>query len=131
MDAKVYKKETVYYDKEREVPVLDVIDFMPVFTEDGDSEKLTNIQILEDADKGLVEQQCALATIWQRGLDPLDSNSGVQWAEVMLGEINAIQIMEQIVSAVENVASNMQVVFDTLTNEDGEEYLTYSIEAVA
>ena len=72
MDTKVYKKETIKQPQgDMEVYVPSVIDFFPVFKEDNDIEYLDNLELLEQ-DIDILEQASALATIWQRGLDPLD-----------------------------------------------------------
>lgn len=77
------------------------------------------------------EQACALATIFQRGLDPLDLNDGVQWSETLLGEVNALQLMEQITNAVSQVATNVKVEFSTVVTDSGQSVLTYSLREVA
>ena len=82
MDTKVYKKETIKQPQgDMEVYVPSVIDFFPVFKEDNDVEYLDNLELLEQ-DIDILEQASALATIWQRGLDPLDLESGNRWSEL-------------------------------------------------
>lgn len=94
-------------------------------------EQIINCEILEDDSNDLTEQECALATIFQRGLDPLDLDDGIQWSEVLLGEINALQLMEQITQAVSNVSMHVRVDFSTIRLENGQSVLTYSIKEVA
>lgn len=77
-----------------------------------------------------LEQQCTLATIWQKGLDPLNVNEGVRWSEVMLGEINVVELMNDIVDALQNVSTSVTIVFDTVEGKDGQNYLTYKIQSV-
>lgn len=81
-------------------------------------------------DKELSEQRCALATIFQRGQDPLDLNDGVRWSEAMLGEISAVQLMDDISNAVEKASDIATVVFDTVTDSQGRSYLSYKISEV-
>ena len=81
--------------------------------------------------KDEVEQQCALATIFQRGLDPLDLNDGIRWSETILEEISCLQLIQDIVEAVEKVSSSIVVTFDTVIDENGREYLSYVLSEVA
>lgn len=78
-----------------------------------------------------VEQQCALATIFQRGLDPLDKSDGIRWSETLLGEISPVQLMNDITVAVERTSSSMTVVFDTVIDSNGTTYLTYKLKEIA
>ena len=84
--------------------------------------------ILEDDSKELLEQECALATIWQRGLDPMDIEDGIRWSEAILGEISVIQLMDDITNAVEKTSTAVTVVFDTVKDANGNSYLTYSLK---
>lgn len=93
-------------------------------------EQIISCEILEDGDKDLLEQECALATIFQRGLDPLDLNDGIQWSEALLGEVNVLQLMEQITDAVSKVSLHVKVEFSTIRTENGQSVLTYSIKEV-
>lgn len=90
-------------------------------------DRLLNAEILEDDSKELTLQKCALATIFQRGLDPLDESDGIRWSQAFLEEINALQLMEDIVDAVANQTSTVVVSFDTVIGNDGREYLTYNL----
>ena len=93
--------------------------------------QIVSCEILDDEDKDLIEQESALATIFQRGLDPLDLQDGIQWSEVLLGEVNILQLMEQIVEAVSKVSLHVRVDFSTIKTENGQSVLTYSIKEVA
>ena len=93
------------------------------------SEQIVNCQTVDD--KEMLEQQCALATIFQRGLDPLDMEDGIRWSEAILGEISVIQLMDDISNAVEKTTTAVTVVFDTITDSDGNSYLTYSLKELA
>lgn len=94
-------------------------------------EQIISCEILEDGSQDLIEQECALATIFQRGLDPLDLQDGIQWSEVLLGEVNVLQLMEQITEAVSRVSSHARVDFSTVQTENGQSVLMYSIKEVA
>jgi len=131
MDVKVYKKEEVLQPSGAEyVYVPDVIDIIPeVQTDSEGNEILSNASIL-DEDNDVIEQMCGLSTIWQKGLDPLDEESGVRWSEALLEEINVVQLMEDLVNAVAEVTPTVDVVFDTVTGENGQNYLKYTLKAV-
>lgn len=78
----------------------------------------------------MLEQQCALATIFQRGLDPLDKNDGIRWSEAILGELSALQLIQDITEAVAKVSSAVQVTFDTVEDDKGNSYLSYKLTEV-
>lgn len=133
MDVKVYKKEEVRQPSGTEyVYVPDVIDIIPniVTNPDTEEEIITGAVELEDGSKDLLEQECAIATIKQRGLDPLDKEDGIQWSETLLGEVNVIQLMEDIQSAIEQTTTSVVVIFDTVTDSEGRSYLTYTLQEV-
>ena len=134
MDVKVYKKEEVRQPSGTEyVYVPDVIDIIPniVTNTDTGEEIITGAVELEYGSKELLEQECAIATIKQKGLDPLDKEDGIQWSETLLGEVNVIQLMEDIQSAIEQTTTSVVVVFDTVTDSEGRSYLTYTLKEVA
>ena len=134
MDVKVYKKEEVRQPSGTEyVYVPDVIDIIPdiVTNPDTGEEIITGAVELEDGSKELLEQECAIATIKQKGLDPLDKEDGIQWSETLLGEVNVIQLMEDIQSAIEQTTTSVVVVFDTVIDNEGRSYLTYTLQEVA
>lgn len=133
MDIKVYKKEEVLQPSGTQyVYVPDVIDLIPIITTDSSGNEIISGAVeLDDNSKELLEQECTLATIKQKGLDPIDTEDGIQWSEALLGEINVIQLMEDIQSAIENTTTSVVVVFDTVTDENGRSYLTYTLKEVA
>lgn len=126
MDLKVYKKEEVAQPSGIEnIYVPDIIDIYPDFTDDV----LVNASIVEERDE--LEQAGALATIWQKGLDPLDEDNGIRWSEVMLGEVSVLEIMEDITLTLSELSTAIQVEFDTITDSEGKSYLSYKIKVVA
>lgn len=134
MDVKVYKKEEVRQPSGTEyVYVPDVIDIIPNIATNTDTgeEIITGAVELENGSKDLLEQECAIATIKQKGLDPLDKEDGIQWSETLLGEVNVIQLMEDIQSAIEQTTTSVVVIFDTVTDSEGRSYLTYTLKEVA
>ena len=94
------------------------------------TEQIMNCQIVDDGSRELLEQQCALATIWQRGLDPLDLESGIRWSEAILEELSCLQLIQDIIDAVAEVTSSVKVEFDTVETDDGQSYLSYKLVEV-
>lgn len=90
--------------------------------------KLYNAQILEDDSEELLLQECALATIWQRGLDPVEPEDGIRWSQALLGEVNPLQLIEDINNAVENVTNSVIVEVGTVTSINGQEYLSFKLK---
>ena len=132
MDVKVYKKEEGLQPSGiEEVYVPNVIDIIPNIEVIDGVETITGCETLEDSSRDLLEQQCALATIWQRGLDPLDLNDGIRWSEAILEELSCLQLIQDIIDAVANVTSAVKVVFDTVEDESGQQFLSYKLVEVA
>lgn len=132
MDLKVYEKETVSQPHGTEnVYVPNIIDLIPeIQTDSLGNEIITNASTLTK-NNDIIEQMCGLSTIWQKGLDPLDEESGIRWSEALLEEINVVQLMEDIVNAVTEVTPSVTVVFNTVVGENGQTYLKYTLKAVA
>lgn len=132
MDVKVYKKETIKQPSGTSYVISpNIIDLYPIITKDeNDNEIVIGVEELTDED-ALVEQACAMATIWQKGLDPLDLEEGIRWSEAILEEINVVQLMEDITNAVAEITPTVEVVFNTVTDDNGNSYLQYTLKAVA
>lgn len=125
MDLKVYTKEEVKQPHGSEwVFVPNVIDLFPSFDEEGN---LSGAEIIEENTE--IEQLCSLSTIWQKGLDSVDLDIGIRWSETFLGEINVVQLMQDIINAVATITPLVQVVFDTVKDSKGNELLSYRLEA--
>lgn len=132
MDVKVYQKEEVKQPEGTiEVFKPSIIDMIPIETVTREGTTIVNFEVLEDGSKELLEQQCALATIFQRGLDPLDLEDGIQWSETLLGEVTPIQLIDQIQSAVASVTTSVIVEFDTVKDINGNELLVYKLRSIA
>lgn len=130
MDLKVYTKETVQQPDGRESEdyfVPNVIDIYPMLKDEEES--LAGAEIVEDNDE--TEQLCSLSTIWQRGLDPVDVEIGIRWSQALIGELNVVQLMQDIIDAVAQITPSVSVIFDTMTDSNGNELLTYKLEAKA
>jgi hypothetical protein len=132
MDVKVYRKETVRQPSGTEYVVTpNIIDIYPLIEKDvNDIEVLKGAEIL-DSESEIIEQACLLATIWQKGQDPLALEEGIRWSEALLEEINVVQLMEDITNAVAQITPTVEVVFSTVTDSNGNSYLKYTLKAVA
>jgi hypothetical protein len=132
MDVKVYRKETVRQPSGTEYVVTpNIIDIYPLTEKDAnDIEVLKGAEIL-DSESEIIEQACLLATIWQKGQDPLALEEGIRWSEALLEEINVVQLMEDITNAVAQITPTVEVVFSTVTDSNGNSYLKYTLKAVA
>lgn len=132
MDFRVYRKETVAQPGKdgTDYYVPDVIDLYPETATEGGTEYVTGALAVEE-DDDVLEQECVLASIWQRGNDPVSPLVGVRWSEALLGEVTTVQVMEDIREAVAEVTLNVAVSFASETTGDGREIMTYSFKAVA
>ena len=127
MDLKVYRKEEVIQpDGILNVVKPDIIDIYPEMLELNNT-KLTDASILEDDSEELLLQECALATIWQRGLDPVEPEDGIRWTQALIGEVNPLQLIEDVNNAVENVTNSVAVEVGTVTSINGQEYLSFKL----
>lgn len=131
MDLKVYQKEEVEQpDGNLTIIVPNIIDIIPEIKVSGEEEILTGALVLDTDSRELAEQQVALATIWQKGLDPLALTEGIRWSEAILEEISPLQLMEEIQTAVATTTTSMTVDFDTVTDANGNSYLSYTIRSL-
>ena len=127
MDLKVYRKEEVIQpDGILNVVKPDIIDIYPELLELNNT-KLTDASILEDDSEELLLQECALATIWQRGLDPVEPEDGIRWSQALLGEVNPLQLIEDVNNAVESITNSVIVEVGTVTSINGQEYLSFKL----
>lgn len=132
MDVKVYKKESVKQLQGTAYVISpNIIDLYPEITVDEHGNEIITGAELLTKDNEIIEQACALATIWQKGLDPLDIEDGIRWSEAILEEINVVQLMEDITNAVAEITPTVEVVFTTTEDENGNSYLQYTLKAVA
>lgn len=93
------------------------------------TDELLTCELVEDKEE--LEQQCALATIYQKGQDPLDLEDGIRWSEAILEELSCLQLIQDIIDAVEKVSTSVVVTFDMIEGENGQSYLSYKLSEVA
>jgi hypothetical protein len=68
------------------------------------------------------------AAVKQRGGDPIEAGSGVQWAEAVLGEVPTAVIMVQVQNEVRQEGPGVQVTFDTLAAITGQSFFQFAIK---
>ena len=61
----------------------------------------------------------------------MDLNDGIRWSEAILEELSSLQLIQDIIEAVEKVSSSIVVTFDTVEDENGQTYLSYTLSEVA
>lgn len=130
MDVKVTQKEEVLQPSgaSEEVLTPNVIDFiLETETVDG-VEVIKNCETVDD--KPMLEQQCVLASIFQRGLDPVELEDGIRWSEAIREDLSILQLIQDITEAVAKVSSSVTVTFDTVEDVNGQSYLSYKITEV-
>lgn len=94
-------------------------------------QQLVNAEVLDDDTKELTVQECALASIWQKGLDPVELEHGIRWTEAIHGEINPLQLISDINDAIKEVSLGASVTMDTVEGTNGQEYLTFNLNITA
>lgn len=126
MDIKVSRKEQRYQQRGTvEVLVDDVFDVYPI--EDPYNENIiTDIEILDDENTELLDR-AMFATVKQRGGDPIEPESGVQWAEAVIGEVPPEVIMQQVQNEVYMEGPTIRIEYETVIDDNNEERLVYSL----
>ena len=128
MDFKVSKKETRYQPSGAvDVLVTDVFDIYPKFDSE-DPNILIDCELVEEDEE--IMQGALLATIRQRGVDPIEPFRGVRWAQVLVGEIPGEALITDINIEAKRTSVYVSILFDTYENEEGETFLSYSIKVV-
>lgn len=131
MDLKVTEKQEVRQPHGSEtIVVANVIDIYPCISVNGNEEEILTGALLNEEDRDILEQEVSLATIWQRGLDPLAEEEGNRWAEVLRQEVNVLELMGDIENSVKSVSSSATVTFDTMEDANGIPYLSYTLGVI-
>lgn len=125
MDCKISKKERrVQKGETIDVYVDGIFDKYPILAEDG-----VTVLDVETVDNMVEIQQAALfASLKQKGRDPLSPDVGVRWEETLVDEVPPEVLMTDIREAVSGVSTAAQVIFGTVTDREGNSYLTYDIK---
>jgi hypothetical protein len=124
MDFKVSRKETrLQPEGPVEVLVSSVFDLYPVFASDETfaHRDLLTAQDLEDAENLIVDveildddreerlDRAMFALVKQRGMDPIEPDDGIQWAEAIIGEVISPVIIQQARRAVSEEGLGVRV----------------------
>lgn len=128
MDVKVSRKETrMQPEGPAEVLIDNVFDLYPVYADDprydGQDIYIGQERVLEqdrkdiimdvevlDNDRAELLDRAMFALVKQRGMDPLEPDDGIQWAEAVIGEVAAPVILQQISAAVSREGPGVRVI---------------------
>lgn len=102
-----------------------VFDVYPVYSL-SDPNLIVDVEVLDD-DRVELLDRAMFAAVKQRGADPLDTTSGVQWAQAVLGEVTTTSIMRQVEAEVAKEGPGVQVTFDTITDTSGRQTMQFAI----
>jgi hypothetical protein len=126
VDFKVSKRERRFQpDGPMEVLLDNTCDLYPVFDPD-DEDLIVDVEFLDD-DRDELLDRAMFAVVKQRGLDPIESADGVQWAEYAMGDVAAPVILQQINSAVGREGPGARVTPDTVY-AGGVAYTTFTVK---
>jgi hypothetical protein len=127
MDLKVSRKEKrMQPSGPVEVLVSDVFDLYPILSP-TDAHLIMDVEMLNDPRTELLDR-AMFAAVKQRGGDPIEAGSGVQWAEAVLGEVPTAVIMVQVQNEVRQEGPGVQVTFDTLAAITGQSFFQFAIK---
>jgi hypothetical protein len=145
MDVKVSRKEArMQPEGPVEVLVDNIFDLYPIYANDPryegqdiytgqgrvseqDRENLImDVEIL-DGDRAELLDRAMFALVKQRGMDPVEPQDGVQWAEAVIGEVIAPIIIQQVHASVSEEGPGVRAVPGTVVN-NGKENLIFKIE---
>jgi hypothetical protein len=127
MDLKVSRKEKRMQPQGMvEVLVSDVFDLYPIMSP-TDAHLIMDVEMLNDPRTELLDR-AMFGAVKQRGADPLEVGSGVQWAEAVLGEVPTAVVMVQVQNEVQQEGPGVQVTFDTLAALTGKSYMQFAIK---
>jgi len=126
MDFKVSRKETrLQPSGPAEVLVDNIFDLYPVY-DDNNPNLIKDVEMLDDERAELLDR-AMFAIVKQRGQDPLDLTSGIQWSEYLLGEIASRVIFVQVSDAVSAEGPGVRVTTETLT-KNGKQYAAFKVD---
>lgn len=122
MDVKVSRKELrMQPSGATEVLTSGIFDYYPVFSP-TDPDLIVDLEMLDDDRIELLDRSM-FAVVKQRGTDPIDPESGSQWAESIMGEVPLPVLMTQVQGEVRQEGPGVKTDFSTLRAANGKEYL--------
>jgi hypothetical protein len=126
VDIKVSRREQRFQpDGPVEVLLDNTCDLYPIFDE-GDEDLIVDVEFLDDDQAELLDR-AMFAAVKQRGLDPLDPDDGIQWAEYAIGDVVAPVILQQATTAVGKEGPGVRIALDTV-RAGGVDYTTFTIK---
>jgi hypothetical protein len=146
MDFKVSRKEKRFQsDGVVEVLLDNIFDLYPIFGDDKRfddqdiyvgqdlvtsieerADIIMDVEILDD-DRDEMLDRALFALVKQRGGDPTEPSDGIQWAEAVLGEVEAPLIIQQIHSSVGEEGPGVRSV-PSVIRSGGKERLFFKVE---
>jgi hypothetical protein len=126
MDFRINNREKRFsVDGAGEVMLDNSCELYPIFDEEDDN-LIVDVEVVDGETAELLDR-AAFAMVKQRGMDPIDPNDGVQWAEYSIGEVSAPVILAQIASAVGAEGPGVKV--DTgSVYMNGEQYASFTVK---
>jgi hypothetical protein len=126
MDLKVSRRERRFQpDGPAEILMDNTCELYPVFAED-DEDLIVDVEFLDD-DRAELLDRAMFAVVKQRGLDPIEPQDGVQWAEYAMGDVAAPVILQQVATAVGREGPGVRATPDTVY-AGGVAYTTFNIK---
>jgi len=143
MDFRVSRKERRFQsDGAVEILLDNIFDLYPIFGDDkrfdnvdftfGATETveradiIADVEILDD-DRDEVLDRAMFALVKQRGGDPTDPSDGNQWAETVLGEVEAPLLIQQVHSSVSAEGPGVRST-PSIIRSGGKERLIFRVE---
>jgi hypothetical protein len=127
VDLRVSRKETRLQPSGAvEVLTSNVFDLYPVYSP-TDPNLIMDVEMLDDDREELLDR-AMFGTVKQRGADPLDIYSGVQWAEAVLGEVSIPVVQLQIQGEIQQEGPGVTVTYDTVVSPSGKQYFQYAVK---
>jgi hypothetical protein len=146
VDFKVSRKERRYQpDGVVDVLLDNIFDLYPIFADDKrfdnqdiyiGQDKITepearaniimDVEILDD-DRDELLDRAMFALVKQRGADPTEPDDGIQWAEAVIGEVEAPVLIQQAHSSVSEEGPGVRST-PSVIRSGGKEKLIFKIE---
>lgn len=126
MDVKVSRKET-RYQPSGAVDVLknNIFDLYPIFSV-SDENAIEDIEIIDGDREELLDRGLS-ACVFQKGMDPVSPDVGIQWAEGIAGEVSFTSIISQLQDAVREEGTGLKIVFSTVDLETSKSLLSFEL----
>jgi hypothetical protein len=125
MDFKVSRRERRTQPGGAVEVLMDNVCELYLICDKDDPDLIVDVETLDDDGAELLDR-AMFSFVKQRGLDPLEPQDGVQWAEYAIGEVAAPIILSQVAAAVSREGPGVRVTTDTVYN-NGAAYTTFKV----